>query len=137
MPQPHQKRRPQNQRQSRPNKAQQREAQVRAEQMAATPSPELLSSDEDVTTEEIVTFEENPEVPEVMATTETVRVPASQKSRRDGRRNATRKPVAGPVAPTITREQEYQFIRADLRRLLITAGTVLVLMLALLFVVEG
>jgi len=42
--------------------------------------------------------------------------------------------VAKPVA--ISREEEYHFIHADLRRLLITAGSLLILMLVLLFFVE-
>jgi hypothetical protein len=36
----------------------------------------------------------------------------------------------------LTREQEYTFIKADLRRLLITAGSLAVVMVALLFVIE-
>ena len=43
--------------------------------------------------------------------------------------------VARPVA--ISREEEYAYIRADLNRLLVTAGALLVLMIALLFLVEG
>lgn len=36
----------------------------------------------------------------------------------------------------LTRSQEYRYIRADLRRLLITAAALLVVMLALLVVIE-
>jgi hypothetical protein len=36
----------------------------------------------------------------------------------------------------LTREQEYSFIKADLRRLLITAGSLAVAMIVLLFVIE-
>jgi hypothetical protein len=36
----------------------------------------------------------------------------------------------------LTREQEYAFIRADMRRLLLTAGGLFVLMIALLFVLD-
>ena len=43
--------------------------------------------------------------------------------------------VARPVA--ISREEEYAYIRADLNRLLVTAGALLVLMIALLFLIEG
>lgn len=53
-------------------------------------------------------------------------------------REATRsraRVVARPVA--LSRAEEYRYIRADLNRLLITAGGLLVLMIALLFVVEG
>lgn len=37
---------------------------------------------------------------------------------------------------TLPREQEYAFIRADLQRLLVIAGTLTVVMIALLFVIE-
>jgi hypothetical protein len=47
---------------------------------------------------------------------------------------ASRRVVARPVA--LTREQEYRFIRADLRRLGLIAGVLFVLMIALLFVVD-
>jgi hypothetical protein len=36
----------------------------------------------------------------------------------------------------ISREQEYGFIRADLRRLIYTAGILMVVMFALLFLVD-
>ena len=72
--------------------------------------------------------------PVVTPAATSVRTP----TRRDDRRARTnRRPAAQPTAPTITRAQEYDFIRADLRRLLITAAVVMVLMLALLFVIEG
>ncbi|MGC4192563.1 MAG: hypothetical protein QM589_15585 [Thermomicrobiales bacterium] len=134
MPQPHQKRRPQNQRQTRPNKAQQREAQVRAqqmEQMAAEPSLDLLAPADDVP------IEADP-IAEAVATS-TVPAPAAasrQPKRRESRTRA-RQSIVAQTQPAISRGQEYEFIRADLRRLLITAGIVLVLMLALLFVIEG
>jgi hypothetical protein len=38
--------------------------------------------------------------------------------------------------PTLTKEQEYGYIRSDLRRLVITAGPLLLLMIALLFVLD-
>jgi hypothetical protein len=140
MPQPHQKRRPQNQRSSRPNKAQQREAQIRAEQMAADPSAEALGI-EDAAPEAEPVLTPAPERPALAAdasaspATATATRGASRRSEARGRTN--RRATIAPATPAITREQEYRFIRADLRRLLITAGTVLVLMLALLFVVEG
>jgi len=37
----------------------------------------------------------------------------------------------------LTRAQEYGFIRSDFRRLLITAGSLLVLMLVILVIIEG
>lgn len=40
------------------------------------------------------------------------------------------------VRPTLTKEQEYAYIRSDLRRLLYTAGPLLLLMLGLLFVID-
>ena len=51
------------------------------------------------------------------------------------RRNA---PVARASANaySITKEQEYAFIREDMRRLLITAGILIAVMILLLFVVE-
>lgn len=41
-----------------------------------------------------------------------------------------------PVRRTLTKAQEYAFIRSDMRRLLYTAGPLLLLMLALLFVID-
>jgi hypothetical protein len=48
-----------------------------------------------------------------------------------GRRRAMARPTV------LTREVEYAFIRADLRRMLITAGSLLAVMLILLFFVES
>lgn len=153
MPQPHQKRR---RRTTGPNKAQQREAAVRAQQMAAEPSPELLGESiavEEGTTE-VVDLAETPQaVPSPVGLRPPRTERASRSVRADGkstasgtgtssrRRHETDMPRANatpaPVAYVIPHEQEYAFIRADLRRLLITAGVVLVLMLALLFLIEG
>jgi hypothetical protein len=47
---------------------------------------------------------------------------------------ATRRAVARPLA--LTKEQEYRFIRLDLHRLVIIAGSLFVVMIALLFVVD-
>jgi hypothetical protein len=138
MPQPHQRRRPQNRRASGPNKSQQREAAVRAEQMAADPSPDVLGAlvEPGVATEVIEA-----------AVAPVQRAPRTEAASRGGsrRRREDARPRAGgggggsptPVVSTISHAQEYAFIRADLRRLLITAGAVLVLMLALLFFIEG
>lgn len=41
------------------------------------------------------------------------------------------------LRPTISRAQEFAYIRADMRRLLVTAGPLLLLMIALLFVIDG
>lgn len=136
MPQPHQKRRPQNRRASGPNKSQQREAAVRAEQMAAEPSSELVGGPADAR-------EGSVEVIEAMTVAAPQAVARTEQASRGGgqrRRDAARPRSGGaaaPVAYAITHEQEYAFIRADLRRLLITAGAVLVLMLVLLFFIEG
>jgi len=43
--------------------------------------------------------------------------------------------AARPVV--LTREQEYRYIRADLNRLLVTAGSLLVVMIVLLFLIEA
>ena len=51
----------------------------------------------------------------------------------------TRRRSANPVAAKpvlLTRAQEYAFIHSDFRRLLITAGSLLTVMLVLLFIVE-
>jgi len=46
------------------------------------------------------------------------------------RPRATARPIV------LTRDQEYRFIRADMNRLLVTAGSLLLLMIALLFLIE-
>lgn len=51
-----------------------------------------------------------------------------------GRSSVAAKPLAN--VHRVTREQEYAFIRADLRRLLVTAGSLAVVMVVLLFVIE-
>ena len=58
------------------------------------------------------------------------------------RLSAAERPVRGrtrvvtrPV--TLTREEEYRAIRSDLNRLLVTAGSLLAVMLLLLVVIEG
>lgn len=52
----------------------------------------------------------------------------------EARRVVMRRPMARPAV--LTREQEYQYIRADMRRLIITAGSLLLLMVLLLFLIE-
>lgn len=61
--------------------------------------------------------------------------------RRSGARGqATDRPRERPAQQTLrltlTKEQEYAYIRSDLRRLLVTAGPLLLLMLGLLFVID-
>jgi len=51
------------------------------------------------------------------------------------RRSALKRPVNRPII--LTKEQEYAYIKADMRRLLITAGSLLAVMIVLLYVVEG
>ena len=46
----------------------------------------------------------------------------------------TARVVARPVA--ISRDEEYRYIRSDLNRLLVTAGSLLVLMIVLLVLIE-
>jgi hypothetical protein len=46
----------------------------------------------------------------------------------------TRRAIARPMV--LSKEQEYRFIRTDLRRLILTAGSLFVLMVALLFIVD-
>jgi len=60
-------------------------------------------------------------------------------ARRAARAQASRHALAetpGPRVATMPRDVEYGFIRADLRRMLYTAGLILVIMVALLFVVD-
>lgn len=61
------------------------------------------------------------------------------------RRSGVRTPVgrgrantARPVVNVrkLTREQEFTFIKADMRRLLVTAGSLAVIMIALLFIID-
>lgn len=47
---------------------------------------------------------------------------------------ARRRPVARPMF--ISRAQEYAFIRADMRRLIITAALLFVVMIVLLFILD-
>jgi hypothetical protein len=52
------------------------------------------------------------------------------------RRNALARGRVANRPVLLTRDQEYAFIRADLRHLLITAGALFLLMIVLLWVVE-
>lgn len=58
-----------------------------------------------------------------------VRVTSAGKSRAKGK-------VSALNVHKLTREQEYTFIKADLRRLLITAGSLAAVMVVLLFIIE-
>ncbi|MEJ7839343.1 MAG: hypothetical protein WKF81_11030 [Thermomicrobiales bacterium] len=106
-----------------PNKAQQKAAAVRAAQ-----------THEDVFAETKPRFDKEPEV--IQDTPEPVVARVRSGVRPAATRNravATRQVVA---VRKLTREQEYGFIRADLRRLLITAGSLVLVMVVLLFVIE-
>lgn len=52
-----------------------------------------------------------------------------------GKASPTARVSSSPVL-AITRDQEYAFIREDLRRLLATAGILILVMIALLFVID-
>ena len=69
-------------------------------------------------------------------TFDTDRGPTARASRVAARRRTPRATGARPAARPIvlTRDEEYQIIRTDLRRLLVTGGSLLVLMVALLIV---
>lgn len=75
------------------------------------------------------------------AAAEAVALPAARGSGagagtgRAGTNRAPGRVVARPVA--LPRVEEYRYIRDDLRRLLFTAGSLLVLMLVLLVAIEG
>jgi hypothetical protein len=97
----------------RPNRAQQQAQQVR---LAETNTPAPLDMAVALDQEAIV---------------ESSSTAPMQASRRANRRQATQ--VVSYVLP---REVEYGYIRADLRRLIITAGALLALMIALLFILE-
>jgi hypothetical protein len=45
-----------------------------------------------------------------------------------------RRPIAKPIV--LTKEEEYRYIRADLRRLGLTAGSLFVLMIVLLLIID-
>lgn len=74
-----------------------------------------------------------PETVEV-ATEPTPRMAGSAPVSRTRRRREGRSPVR---AVTLTREQEYSFIRTDLRRLLLLSAVLVVAMIVVLFVVES
>lgn len=128
---------------TRPNKAQVRAPQIRAEQMAAKPD-ELLAEDVDPDANKIETMTSQsiaplaPVAPALPPVRKVTMASARSESVSTSRRSSSRRPVrdAVPRIKTLTRQQEYTFVRADLRRLLYTAGGVLVVMIALLFVIE-
>jgi hypothetical protein len=73
--------------------------------------------------------------------TEDAGVVAAPRPRSGIRTSTTRSQSRAAARPVVavrklTREQEYSFIKADLRRLLITAGSLAVAMIVVLFVIE-
>jgi hypothetical protein len=73
-----------------------------------------------------------------IASSEVATIPAATESRPRPTRAGRAAPVArAPAAAAVlTREQEYGFIRSDLRRLLVTSGALTVVMLLLLFLID-
>lgn len=98
----------------RPNRAQQRAMEVRAAEtrIAAPIAP---------TEVEVASVEGLPR-----------RSVAAPRGRTTGARVRA---VARPIA--LTRQEEYRFIRNDMRRMIVTASGLIVLMIALLFLFEG
>lgn len=130
MPKPARRKSLAQKRATRPNKAQLRAAAVRAEQMAA--EPPVLDEEEDG--EETPATVVTPAAPIVSAATTTASPrPATRRARTTARQAAVQ-PIQR--VKTLTHAQEFEFIKADLRRLLYTFGAVLVVMIALLFVIE-
>ena len=131
MPKPARRKSLAQKRATRPNKAQIRAAAVRAEQMAA--EPPVLDEEEDG--EETPATVVTPAAPIVSAATTTASPPRPATRRA---RTTARQAAVQPIqrVKTLTHAQEFEFIKADLRRLLYTFGAVLVVMIALLFVIE-
>lgn len=95
-----------------PNRAQRKAQQVR---LAETNAPAPI---------EVLAVEEVAQPP-----SEVVAAPV-RSSRRTARQRAQ------PATYSISRETEYAYIESDLRRLILTAGALLILMFALLFLLD-
>ena len=106
-----------------PNKQQQRAAEIRAAQ-----------------THEDVFAASKPFIDEVPVGDDEVGIVSAPRPRSGVRtsaaRNKSRTSRSTTTIRKLTREQEYTFIKADLRRLLITAGSLALVMVVLLFVIE-
>jgi hypothetical protein len=81
-------------------------------------------------------FAANPTIFEEEATE-----PGAATRRRSGVRTPVIRSGSRPARPVVTvrkltREQEFSFIKADLKRLLVTAGSLAAVMIVLLFVLE-
>ena len=110
--------------QRRPNKAQQRASQVRAAQTVTAP-PVAVAPEPQGDVASVESLEETPGRP-------------ARRERVTSRPNVRPRPAQSRVvARTVgmPREQEYAVIKADLVRLLITFGIVMVIMLVLLIVI--
>lgn len=106
-----------------PNKQQLRAAAVRAAQ-----------THEDVFAETKPLFDDRPVEPNDDFEDVASRVRSGIRPAANRKRTGSARPVV--TVRKLTREQEYGFIRADLRRLLITAGSLAAVMVVLLFVIE-
>ena len=107
--------------QRRPNKAQRRASQVRAAQTVAQPP--------------VVSRRDTEDPASATATTRTTVRERTTPRPRMRPANAPSRVVARPVG--LTRDQEYAAIKGDLVRLLLTFGVLMILMLVLLFIIEG
>ena len=103
---------------NRPNRSQQRAMEIRA---AATVAPDFV--------------EVGGTLPESSPRNGAPAIPGT--AARAARRTAAGRAKAVVRPPVLTRAQEYRHIRADLRRLLITAGSLLVVMVILLVILES
>ena len=103
---------------NRPNRSQQRAMEIRA---AATISPDFV--------------EVGGASPEVIGASAAPSLPAT--GARAARRAAVGRAKAVVRPAVLSRAEEYRHIRADLRRLLITAGSLLAVMVILLIILEG
>lgn len=115
---------PKKSKQRRPNKAQQRASQVRAAQTVTAP-PVAVAPEPQRDVASVESLEEAPGRP-------------ARRERVTSRPNVRPRPAQSRVVARtvgITREQEYSVIKADLVRLLITFGIVMVIMLVLLLVI--
>ncbi|MBX3069995.1 MAG: hypothetical protein KF883_05860 [Thermomicrobiales bacterium] len=83
---------------------------------------------------EVRAAETRADVQEAIETGTLETAPAQTTARARARQRKTQQPVQRVAH--LSREQEYGYIRSDFRRLLITASTLLVLMLVVLFAVE-
>ena len=106
-----------------PNKQQQRAAEIRAAQ-----------THEDVFAASKPFIDDQPIGEDEVGIVTAPRPRSGVRTTSNRNRSKTARPVV--AVRKLTREQEYTFIKADLRRLLITAGSLALVMVVLLFVIE-